>query len=81
MASKKEKKVKINKEQLKLVLGLLSIVILVGFLFFINDNSTDLSTGKAIANTNTNYESTISCSAENLAEVNTFAEEKGCEII
>ena len=79
---KREKKFVFNKDQLGLILGVAAIIIIVGFLFFLNKDLTVQSTGEA-GSTNSDFENsqlTVSCNAKILAEINSFAVEKGCSI-
>ena len=84
-ANKKEKKVLFSKDQLGLFLGVIAILIIVGFLFFIDDNFELSNTGQAIAE-HSAYDTekqdiTVSCNAEALAEVNSLAVKEGCQVI
>ena len=77
---KKVKKTVINKDQLGLVLGVLAIVIIVGFLFFINKNTSEEAiAGKAVFDLE-NQELTVSCNAESLEKVKTYSTDNGCSI-
>ena len=83
MTSKNKKNnFSINKDQLGLVLGLIAIVIIVGFLFFINKATVgeDSIAGNAVLDIEPE-ELTVSCSAESLVGVKHVATEKGCSII
>ena len=79
MKPKPKKKAIINKDQLGLILGLMAIIVIVGFLFFINKSPEEALAGKAVFDAEPE-ELTVSCNANVLAEVNHLAVEKGCSI-